>query len=118
MIIEISISASTKDERNELVDLIDEVAIEINGSLHRPIASDAARKKAIDVGTITTLLLQGAAAVGTSLIASMIYEKIKTVCTKPEKLTKRSSKTEIEIIDEQSGVRIVLRKQETEEDLE
>jgi hypothetical protein len=101
--VEITISAATKEERRKIVGLIAVAAVEVEASLTELQPTGPSRKKAIEIGTVVTVLLQGAAAIGSGLVANMIYDKIKAASRAPDRLVKRSTETEVEIIDENLG---------------
>ncbi len=114
-IAEVTVSAATDHERRDIVDLIAAVAVEIDVSLNELSTTKSARKKAMEFAEVITVVLQGVAAIGSGVIANTIYEKVKAKSKAPERLRKRSTETEIEIIDEQSGARIVVKIRKNEE---
>ncbi len=115
-ILEVTLSAATKEESQELVDLIAVAATELEADLSEYKSAVRSRKKAIEIGSAVTFLLQSAAAIGTGLVANIIYEKIKTVSRQSgSQLVKRSTETEVEIINEKTGARIIVKKRKVEE---
>lgn len=112
---QIVISAATDEERRNIVGLVAAAAVNVEASLVKESSTQPARKKVIEVGTLVTILLQCSAAVGSGLVANAIYEKIKTASRAPDRVRKRSTETEIEIIDEKSGVRIIVKRRQSDE---
>ena len=106
---EVAISAGSDKERHKIVDLVADAAVTVKASLVETPSLQAERKKVIDVGTFVIVLLQTVAAVANGLVANAIYDKIKAASQAPDRVHKRSTETEVEIIDEQSGARIIVR---------
>lgn len=115
-VLEVVLSAATKEECQELVDLVAVAATEIEADLSEHKSEARSRKKAIEIGSVTTFLLQSATAIGTGVVANIIYEKIKAVSRQSDnRLVKRSTETEVEIINEKTGARIIVKKRKVEE---
>lgn len=104
---EITITAATNKERQEIVDQI--IACTADSGVQLLRTTDAHHSRAMEAVEAITLVLQGAAAVGTGVIANTIYDKIRAASLAPERVRKQSTKTVIEIIDEHSGVHIRIK---------
>jgi len=115
-ILEITLSSSTKEECRTLVELLAAVSNEVEGDLSECKSKAKSRKRAIDIGSVLTFLFQSASAIGIGVLANHIYEKIKSVSPPPTGiLVRRSTETEVEIINEKTGARITVKKREVEE---
>jgi len=115
-ILEITFSSATKEEREMLVELLTAVANEVEGLQLETKEEAKSRKKAIDIGVVVTYFLQSASAIGTGILANLIYEKIKSINSKQDiKIIKRNTETEVEIINEKTGARITVKQREVEE---
>lgn len=113
--IEISISAATDEERQDIVRLINTVAANLEATQVEIPNMQSVRKKVIDIDTLVTVLLQCTAAIGSGLVANAIYDKMKSKSQAPDSLHKNSTETEIEIVDESSGARIVVKLKQNNE---